>query len=378
MIMSLDQAHQAKLMVSIDSFMKRGASAAAESGSSSRRISAGGTVLEADRDRAGTDESPLRRLSISSAESTGSVEGNNFDGNSASGRRVAAAGAAKSAQDPQLAQKVRSLEAQLAKATAKADGAIEQVGVLESQVSEAQDALKKRERELEEVKGESVDAVQRLEEELRLQADELDISRSKLIELSRMEAKYTKLRKRIEDSGDYEQRVRELEILNEEQAAKVTSLEKELGTLPVLQKQLAALKSKLLDAEMSLTEANASLKVRTAEVDKQKAASRALEDTARTLRGQLQTAKEEMANLEAEIEEQDRLHGQGDALGGDGARAAERIARLEAENAALKSASGGNDDAKAQIALLEAEVAKLNTIKGKLEEKKYRLDDAHI
>jgi len=334
-IMSLDQAHQATLMVSVESFMQRAK----------------------DADASPAPPNNRRRISMESVDSENSVS---------SPTSSKEKSAASSEKQEQLESTIRVLNSKLEKANGKLDGAMEQVSDLESQMADLHASLDKKEKQFEEAMVENEGERARMEEEIRLQADELDISRSKLIELSRIEGRYSKLKQRLEESSNAEDRLKETRAENDDMLQKIAAMEVELKMLPSLKAQLESCKTKLFDAEMRLTETAGDLEAKTKECARHKEASSALEKTVRELQATVQTAKQEMASLEAEIEEQDAdLVRKGD--GGSNVDLKNRVALLEKENAALKAGASDDTDLVSRLAVAESEVEDLTRLKKSLQ-----------
>ncbi|GMI47598.1 hypothetical protein TrCOL_g4657 [Triparma columacea] len=172
--------------------------------------------------------------------------------------------------------------------------------------------------------------------------DELEILRSKSLQLTKAEAQLAKAKSKIEEMEPTLVRVAELERKGGEYLDKILKLEEETKQVPVLQKKSDASKASQIAAEKAAHDFETKLKAKAAQVDQ--------------LKSQLQTAsttskmfETELSNLKATRSESvDSPPPAGVLPPPPSAEVTEKLARLEFENTTLKkelashaSASGG-------------------------------------
>lgn len=202
--------------------------------------------------------------------------------------------------------------------------------------------LEEKNEELQRVKRESTERLMVLENEVRRQADELDISRSKLGQLAKLESSVSKYKKKLEEMNSLRNQVKDLEIHNAQYLDKVLDLESTVKTMPTLKALVERYKNQVVDLETANVEAVSNNQVKDQKI--------------RRLQEELDNALGGKEFLESQVEElrsqlfsvQHNGHDEASSIGGgfsadvllgreSGSSMREKIARLERENAQLKS-----------------------------------------
>lgn len=211
-------------------------------------------------------------------------------------------------------------------------------------------ALDEKSEELTRVKRESTERLMVLENEVRRQADELDISRSKLATLAKLEASVAKYKKKLEEMNALRTQVKDLEIHNAQYLDKVLDLESTVKTMPTLKALVERYKNQVVDLETANVEAVSNNHVKDQkvrrlqeELDSALGGKEFLESQLEELRSQLASLQhaghDDMAAVSSSGMSADVL------LGRDGSGSLrERIARLERENAQLKSGEANAEE----------------------------------
>lgn len=208
--------------------------------------------------------------------------------------------------------------------------------------------LEEKNEELQRVKRESTERLMVLENEVRRQADELDISRSKLGQLAKLESSVSKYKKKLEEMHSLRNQVKDLEIHNAQYLDKVLDLESTVKTMPTLKALVERYKNQVVDLETANVEAVSNNQVKDQkirrlqeELDSALGGKEFLESQVEELRSQLTSMQHNGVDDGASVE--------GGGLSADvllgrdgGSSLRERIGRLERENAQLKS---GNENA---------------------------------
>ncbi|KAK1946464.1 Protein Hook 3 [Phytophthora citrophthora] len=227
--------------------------------------------------------------------------------------------------------------------------------IVDNEVHALQMQMEEKDLELNRVKRESGERLMMLENEVRRQADELDISRSKLGTLNKLEASVIKYKKKLEEMNSLRAQVRELENLNAQYLDKVVDLESTIKTMPGLKSLVEKYKNQVVELETANVQASSNLNVKEQkirrlqeELDSALGGKEFLESQVEELRTQLSSMQYRESNDDA------MAAGESSAVNGGGLSAdvllgrdsvsglRERVARLERENTELKS---GNADA---------------------------------
>ncbi|KAE9035610.1 hypothetical protein PR003_g7692 [Phytophthora rubi] len=227
--------------------------------------------------------------------------------------------------------------------------------IVDNEVHALQMQMEEKDLELNRVKRESGERLMVLENEVRRQADELDISRSKLGTLNKLEASVSKYKKKLEEMNSLRGQVRELETLNAQYLDKVVDLESTIKTMPGLKGLVEKYKNQVVELETANVQASSNLNVKEQkirrlqeELDSALGGKEFLESQVEELRTQLSSMQyRESADDAMAAGESSAVNGGGLSadvlLGRDSVSGLwERLARLERENAELKS---GNADA---------------------------------
>lgn len=248
--------------------------------------------------------------------------------------------------------------------------------LVESEVHSLTLALEEKNEELQRVKRESTERLMVLENEVRRQADELDISRSKLGQMTKLEASVMKYKKKLEEMNTLRTQVKELETHNAQYLDKVLDLESTIKTMPTLKALVEKYKNQVVELETANVEAKSSLRIK--------------DEKNRRLQEELDSALGGKEFLESQVEElrtqvaslqhhqsQDEDFSTAAAVGSGGISAdvllgrdavgslRERVARLERENAELRGARETPDQTQLANELdlaLKAKEALQNTV----------------
>uniref|UniRef100_K3WMX2 Calponin-homology (CH) domain-containing protein n=1 Tax=Globisporangium ultimum (strain ATCC 200006 / CBS 805.95 / DAOM BR144) TaxID=431595 RepID=K3WMX2_GLOUD len=225
--------------------------------------------------------------------------------------------------------------------------------------------LEEKNEELQRVKRESTERLMVLENEVRRQADELDISRSKLGQLAKLESSVSKYKKKLEEMNSLRNQVTDLEMHNAQYLDKVLDLESTVKTMPTLKALVERYKNQVVDLETANVEAVSNNQVKDQkirrlqeELDSALGGKEFLESQVEELRSQL-TSMQHHGAIDADGSTP-MAGGEGGfsadvLLGRDGGSSLrERVARLERENAQLKS---GNENAEAAYLSNELDMA---------------------
>lgn len=271
--------------------------------------------------------------------------------------------------------------------------------------------------ELLRTKRESAERLMLLEHEVRRQADELDISRSKIAQLGKLEASVAKYKKKLDEMNALRTQVKDLETHNAQYLDKVLDLESTVKTIPALKGMVEKYKNQVVELETANVEVASTNQVKEQkirrlqeELDSAMAGKEFLENQVDELRGHV-------ANLEHQRRHQDDEDGEemDAALAGDSSRRStasgdnlipggyesmsrmasggtstqadfvlgndsvaslrERVARLERENAELKRTGGGETGDASHLAHeLDMAVKAKESLQGSLFELKQQND----
>jgi hypothetical protein len=222
--------------------------------------------------------------------------------------------------------------------------------IVEGEVHALTLALEEKNEELQRVKRESNERLMVLENEVRRQADELDISRSKLGQMAKLETSVNKYKKKLEEMSALRTQVKELETNNAQYLDKVLDLESTIKTMPTLKALVEKYKNQVVDLETANVEATSSLRIKDEknrrlqeELDSALGGKEFLEQQVEELRAQLANLQHHQTQ-DDEFSSDSSMTGAGSSLSADvllGRDAVgtlrERIARLERENAELRS-----------------------------------------
>ena len=206
------------------------------------------------------------------------------------------------------------------------------------------------------------------ESEIKRQADELDICRSKMTTMGKMESTLSKYKTKLEESTTLRQQLKEMDDQNGTYLDKILDLECTIKTIPLLKTTLEKYKDQLLDLETSTLEAKNNATVR--------------EQTVRTLEEELESATAGREFLEAELEaaqaslaqvevREPESPGGGMGIGDSYATLKEQVTRLERENQTLRNTSVDGDELRTLT--LENDLEDVRRLKSKVEEKNVEL-----
>jgi len=227
--------------------------------------------------------------------------------------------------------------------------------IVDSEVHALQLQLEEKDLELSRVKRESGERLMMLENEVRRQADELDISRSKLGTLNKLEASVTKYKKKLEEMNAMRGQVRELENLNAQYLDKVVDLESTIKTMPGLKSLVERYKNQVVELETANVQASSNVNVKEQKIRRLQEELDSALGGKEFLESQVEELRTQLASMQYREGSDDAMAaGESSAVNGGGLSAdvllgrdsitglRERVARLERENTELKS---GNADA---------------------------------
>ncbi|OWZ19218.1 hypothetical protein PHMEG_0006573 [Phytophthora megakarya] len=227
--------------------------------------------------------------------------------------------------------------------------------IVDNEVHALQMQLEEKDVELNRVKRESGERLMVLENEVRRQADELDISRSKLGTLNKLEASVTKYKKKLEEMNSLRGQVRELETLNAQYLDKVVDLESTIKTMPGLKSLVEKYKNQVVELETANVQASSNVNVKEQKIRRLQEELDSALGGKEFLESQVEELRTQVASLQYREGNDDAMAaGESSTVNGGGLSAdmllgrdsvsglRERVARLERENAELKS---GNADA---------------------------------
>ncbi|RQM22581.1 hypothetical protein B5M09_005651 [Aphanomyces astaci] len=192
--------------------------------------------------------------------------------------------------------------------------------------------------ELHQIKHESAERMTVLEHEVRRQADELDISRSKLVALAKLESTVTKYKQKLDEMNTVKEHVREVEAQNASYLEKMLDLESTVKTMASLKASIEKYKNQVVELETANVEALSTLQVK--------------DQKCRQLQDELESALHGKEFLEHQLEEMqshvpandggrdDMYTSAADVLGG-GLNLREQVARLQHDNRRLQQLVDG-------------------------------------
>jgi hypothetical protein len=142
----------------------------------------------------------------------------------------------------------------------------------------------------------------RAEEELRVQADELDVARGKAAQLVKSEAKVTKLMQKLEETAALRSQLKELQDESATSFDRKLEMEAEVKQAAALRAQLDEARRRASEAEAAAAQLRAELGARDAELAQAAGKLRAAAEHEKFLREQIEASKEAIAQLEAEAD----------------------------------------------------------------------------
>jgi len=185
----------------------------------------------------------------------------------------------------------------------------DKVRELERKLKAALNHAEEVEIELDEVKRESEqskrvlsDKVEQYEEEVRAQADELDVARAKSAELVKAEAKISKLMQKLEETAQLRQQLKETQDENDTNFEKRLQVEAEVKSLSTLKQQVETYKNKCFDVESQTLQLQNELRSKEEELHSMRSKLKSANDREKFLKEQVDAGKESIAQLEAEVE----------------------------------------------------------------------------
>ncbi|CCI43041.1 unnamed protein product [Albugo candida] len=219
--------------------------------------------------------------------------------------------------------------------------------LVESEVHAIMMELEAKKEELQRTKGEAHERIMLLENEMRRQADELDISRTKVGQLSKLEASLLKYKKKLEEMNSLKNQIRELETHNAQYLEKVLDLESTIKTMPTLKALVEKYKNQVVELQTLNVEDRSNLHIRDQkirrlqeELDSALGGKEFLENQLEELRAQVSNLVQQGNDCENSDFGVDHGNASNALLGSSSISfLKERLGRMERENAELKSGS---------------------------------------
>mmetsp|Transcript_2203 Transcript_2203/g.5073 ORF Transcript_2203/g.5073 Transcript_2203/m.5073 type:complete len:553 (-) Transcript_2203:477-2135(-) len=310
-MMTLSQDFQATLMVLIEEFKREWDNGEA-------------TQLRAIMKRLERENAVLRE-----AQADGKAQGSN-----ATASQPAPSGGASAGEVSALQEKVRDLERKLKDAHNHAEE-------VEAELDETKQTLASSTREMDE-------KLSQFEEEVRAQADELDVARAKSAQLVKAEAKISKLMQKLEETSELRVQLKEIQEENQSNIDKQLRMDAEIKSVGTLKQQLETYKDKSVDLESRLVGLQNDLRTKDATIASQQSKLKAAADHEAFLKDQLNNSKEAIAQLETELE-----MNASDGAAGSGAASLANQVQAHAQQSATASTKLENAELKERVASLE-------------------------
>jgi protein HOOK3 len=219
--------------------------------------------------------------------------------------------------------------------------------LVESEIHALSIQLEEKNDELNRVKRESGERFAHLENEVRRQADELDITKSKISQIGKLEASVAKYKKKLEEVTALKNQIKELEIHNAQYLEKVLDLESTVKTLPTLKAMVEKYKNQVVDLETANVEAISNNQIKDQKIRRLQEELDSALGGKEFLEGQLEELRTQLSGLQVAHSCDDSI-----SMVGNSCSAAdllistssgestmilrEKIARLERENSELK------------------------------------------
>jgi hypothetical protein len=134
--------------------------------------------------------------------------------------------------------------------------------IVEGEVHALTVQLEEKNEALARLKRESTERLMVLENEVRRQADELDISRSKIAQLGKLEASVSKYKKRLEEMNALRTQIKDLEVQYANTLDKTLDLESTVKTIPALKVLVEKYKNQVVELETAHVEATSSVQIK--------------------------------------------------------------------------------------------------------------------
>jgi protein HOOK3 len=224
---------------------------------------------------------------------------------------------------------------------------------LEMDKEKLQQQLEDKNKELSRLKMDMAQQTDRLEDEVRKQADELDIARSKASQLVKAEAQLAKYKQKLGDAGGLRQQMKELEEQNSQYLDRVLDMESTIKGGEVVKQTLDKYKDQVVELESDNSNLKIRLAVKEDEVKKIREDMEVTNQAKEFLEEELDAAKANQEQLDAHDGMGGGFGGMGGGIGselgemggtggmGGGMSDKEKCRRLERELKELK-ASGGD------------------------------------
>ncbi|GBG32456.1 Protein Hook-like 1 [Hondaea fermentalgiana] len=290
-MMTLNQDFQATLMILIEEFKREwDEGEATQLKAIVKRLERENAVLrEAHADgatrQAGQHQSRDTGSSGAAASSGTTVPARSSSGGEGQGNSASSTSAVEVAT---LNDKVRDLERRLR-------DALNHVDEVETELEESKQEHASMTRALEE-------KVAQYEEEVRTQADELDVARAKSSQLVKAEAKISKLMQKLEETSQLRMQIKELQDENQTSLDKQLRMDAEIKSVSTLKQQLETYKDKSVDLESQLVGLRNEMRTKDETIASVQSKLKAAADHESFLKDQLNSSKEAIAQLEAELD----------------------------------------------------------------------------
>lgn len=264
-------------------------------------------------------------------------------------------------------QKEESYEMERRQTIGKRDQVEKTQRLVDAQLQDLEGRLTEKEHELGRTQEGYKDKIEQLQTDLRRQADELDISRSKIIQLGKMESTLAKYKAKLEEASTLRQQMKELEDQNSEYLDKILDLESSVKTIPMLKNTIEKYKDQVVDLETANVEAVANAGVKEQKIARLQEELEAANNGREFLEEQLEGVQNELDSLKLDQTQfNSDMPSSPLSLGESTGKLREKIARLERENRSLREGNGDQDDM-LRTNVLENQLDDAMRVKRKLE-----------
>lgn len=220
----------------------------------------------------------------------------------------------------------------------------------EQRVLQLMEELQDKDAELSKLRRSSAAKMQQLESKLRARADEMDVMKGRLNELSQSDAALQKAKARLEAASELKRTNKELETTNRQYLAKIMGFEE---AVKAAEARASSYREQLMEAQSAKLESDRRLGEATSEVAKLQAMVEHEVEQRKFAEQQLNAAGQPTADDDGSDNDSD----DGGMVERVTPALRERIARLEIENERAKSAAADAAALKEQVASLQQELA---------------------
>ena len=192
--------------------------------------------------------------------------------------------------------------------------------------------LERAEQSLNDARALASEKQRELESIVRSQADELEIAKTRINGVEKMELQLTKAKQKMSEHVSLKSTIKELEDQNMQYMEKMLAMESTVSTIPQLKQQVERYNNKVVDLDSTVTGKNAKMLNQEKEISKVKKEMNELRSQRKQLREDLDTAQVEIEALKDEMDAPRVATGSGSSTQAD----KETIGRLERQVKALR------------------------------------------